>query len=431
MNNRQYSKFIIEDWSIDSNRVIFRYSFDETVHFEEILEWPLGTELSKSQAFIEAANAYHILAGTSYYKAYFAAQIEVKNISLDKFKANFFNTFYKQGLGEYLYTNNLNPDELASFDSSTDDDFGDGVSSLNGHKPLVMIGGGKDSLTTVNLLESAGVDFETFRVNPTDWVSDQLEIIGAPARTIKRTIDSELIKANKQGALNGHVPVTAIVSMAAVLQAIVSKNSAVVVSAEASASIPNTEYQGMEINHQFSKSLEAEKLISQYINQYIADDLEYFSLIRPWSELKVAEYFAKNVLAKYQKKWSSSNLNFKRGANSEEATWDDSSPKSLAIFGMLSAFMDREELLTELGFNGYRLENEDTWHELLGVKGIKPFECVADSDEMRQALMMAQSSNNWPEMTDFEIPEPIFADYQKNREHNIPEEFVSVLPETI
>lgn len=423
-----HNEFKFVGWERSGNKVHFKYSLDDKKLFTETLEWPKDTILPETKEFNRAADAYHLLAGVSYYKAHLALKIRVASQDITEAQASFLSDTYKQGLGEFLFINSLDPKLIATFEATTKQS---ASGNIDGKTPLVLIGGGKDSLVSVDLLGASDTPFETFRVNPQPWIEDQLEMIGAFSHSIKRTIDPQLIEENKRGALNGHVPITSIISAAAVLQACVSGNSAVITSNEASANVPNTEHMGLEINHQYSKTLEFEKGFATYIKDNIASDLEYFSLLRPWTELKISEYFALNVLPKYSKKWSSSNHNFKVEDKTEAPEWDVTSPKTLSVFGMLAAFVGRDELLDEFGVNGFGEGDPDTWAELLGISGFKPFECVADIDEMRIALHMAQQSGNWPELLDFDVPQMLFDDYKKDRPHRIPKDYQNILPPTV
>jgi hypothetical protein len=90
---------------------------------------------------------------------------------------------------------------------------------------------------------------------------------------------------NKQGALNGHIPVTAVNSAILVLAAVLHDADQVVFSNERSASygslIPGTG----EVNHQWSKGWDFERDFARYVRESVAEDVSYFSLLRPFSEL--------------------------------------------------------------------------------------------------------------------------------------------------
>ena len=77
---------------------------------------------------------------------------------------------------------------------------------------------------------------------------------GLPIVRAEREIDPQLLRSAELGFLNGHVPVTGILSAIAVLAAVLEDRDAVVMSNEWSASIPTLEYRGWPVNHQFSKS---------------------------------------------------------------------------------------------------------------------------------------------------------------------------------
>ena len=70
----------------------------------------------------------------------------------------------------------------------------------------------------------------------------------------EREIDPQLLRSRELGFLNGHVPVTGIISAIAVLAATLDGRDAVVIANEWSASIPTLEVDGVPVNHQYSKS---------------------------------------------------------------------------------------------------------------------------------------------------------------------------------
>src|SRR5205814_1210253 len=73
-----------------------------------------------------------------------------------------------------------------------------------------------------------------------------------------REIDPQLLRSAELGFLNGHVPVTGILSAIAVMAALLDGRDAVVMSNEWSASVATLQAGGRPINHQYSKSMEFE-----------------------------------------------------------------------------------------------------------------------------------------------------------------------------
>ena len=91
-----------------------------------------------------------------------------------------------------------------------------------------------------------------------DAIEQPAAVTGLPVVRAEREIDPQLLRSAELGFLNGHVPVTGILSAIAVLAAVLTGRDAVVMSNEWSASIPTLEFGGRPVNHQFSKSEEFE-----------------------------------------------------------------------------------------------------------------------------------------------------------------------------
>lgn len=392
------------EFNEDQAKADFYYKTDAGHTFKESLTFNVNMSKTYSETALEAAlRLYWYVAGSSYYKAHMAPEIVASG--LDEWQAQSLSHLYKHGLGEFLYQNQLNPNRVAHFlpdtENRTQRESSSAISGSNGS--LVAIGGGKDSLVTVERFNQQGDNFSSFRINTPDqaanpgWVQEQLDLIGAPQVQVTRTIDAFLISDEQQ--YKGHVPVTAIVSAAAIIAAVLGNFTEVVFSNEASADEPTiNDYHGMPINHQYAKSTEAEQTLQTWVHRYISRDLKYYSFLRDTTELEIAEIFAKEVFAKYKGKWSSSNTNFRQDA-ANKLDWDLTSPKTCTVFALLAPYVPREELIAEFGGNPLRVEeNFETWQKLLGKRQSKPFECVASTEEMQVSLEKAYQSGNWPEI---------------------------------
>ena len=51
---------------------------------------------------------------------------------------------------------------------------------------------------------------------------------------------------------------------------------------------------GTDINHQYSKSFEFENDFRNYEKEFLKTNIEYFSLLRPLTELQIAMLFSKH-----------------------------------------------------------------------------------------------------------------------------------------
>ena len=92
---------------------------------------------------------------------------------------------------------------------------------------------------------------------------------------------------NRAGAWNGHVPVTAINSAILLCASILYGFRYIVFSNERSADEATLlTDEGVEVNHQYSKGSEFESAFRDVIASQVSPDIEYFSVLRQYSELE-------------------------------------------------------------------------------------------------------------------------------------------------
>ncbi len=259
-------------------------------------------------------------------------------------------------------------------------------------RPLSAVGGGKDSIVSLEALRRAGLDPVPFSVNPNHVINAVNAASGLPALAARRRIDPVLFELNAAGARNGHIPVTAINSLIAVATAVLHGLGPVVMSNERSASDPNLIWNGHEINHQWSKGVEAEGLLRAALAEHAGLAEPYFSLLRPLSELHIARLFA--GIDRYDDVVTSCNAAFKLRDASER--WCRGCPKCRFVFLALAPFMPRERI-TRI-FGGDLLADSAQipgYRELLGIDGHKPFECVGEVEESVVALSLLAQQPDW------------------------------------
>ena len=299
----------------------------------------------------------------SYWKITCSPNVNVKNIFLNQKQINWWKKLYFYGLGEFFYKNNIktNIDEFMNITSGTTKLQKFSTNAINDTKEeftgaLVPIGGGKDSIVTLNVIKD-------------DFANNMCYV--------KRTLDKNMLELNKQGYLNGHTPFSSIVAFSALIVAYLNKKKYIVLSNEASAN-ESTIYEE-EVNHQYSKSYEFEQDFNEYVKENILDGIEYFSLLRPISEYQIAKHFAK--LPKFYKIFKSCN------AGSKENKWCANCPKCLFVYIILSPFMKREDMINIFGEDLLEKESlKETMEMLSGIQKNKPFECVGSRDEVNTAI---------------------------------------------
>lgn len=234
------------------------------------------------------------------------------------------------------------------------------------------------------------------------WVGDSpliaavAERTGLPTLNLGRQLAPELFEFNRQGALNGHVPVTAINSAILVMAALLYGYDAVVFSNEHSASSATLEAQGRVVNHQWSKGLEFEHGFADTVRATIAANLDYFSLLRPLTELAVTREFAR--LSRYHQHFSSCNRNFRILGEKPVERWCGRCPKCHFVFLALAPFLPKPALVAIFGRN---LLDDVTlagdFDALIEWRSHKPFECVGEARESRAAFAALAARAEWRE----------------------------------
>jgi len=419
------------------------YRFEQGPTFEEKIIFPPATRaLSPNDltALDAAFRLIFLLAGTSYYKAFAPEHLQCTAFVLDKDTAAFAEKVYRKGLAEFAFRNKLDLSNRIYFTAENTPVRTAAPLGLP-RRSLVPVGGGKDSIVTLECLKEANEPLALFVLAPISGIAGPIEATiaasGLPALKVARELSPNLAEINKAGAFNGHVPITAIVSAVAAATAILHGFDTVLFSNEHSASAPNLRMNEMEINHQYSKSFDFETDFAAYITDHVASDLRVFSLLRPFSEAEIARRFAH--LAKYHPIFRSCNKAFKQDAAARSKNWCSDCPKCRFVFLALAPFINKEKLTGVFGKN--LLDDpaqKDGFAELCGLVAHKPFECVGETFE--SALLMEKLSHldSWKQDTvvkelgaklheplDFErLFEALFATHD---DHNVPENYMRML----
>src|SRR3989344_5571948 len=150
----KYQQFIFKDYSFDGGNKLLKlsYSLDNSLDFSETYKFDFDFASYGPEVLNRALQALFIMAGVSYFKAYLPPKIIIEKGSLSKEDAEFFAKTYQRGLGEFLYTNKLDPQTTFTFPVSSTSPKPVGTNWQAGL--LVAVGGGKDSLVSVEPLRS-------------------------------------------------------------------------------------------------------------------------------------------------------------------------------------------------------------------------------------------------------------------------------------
>lgn len=360
-----------------------QFAFTEKVTFPK--EQPISDV--PEELLENILNNLSLVLGISYYKLFCPKEIVLEHMQLSKEQADFWNTVYTKGLGEFFYQNKLDFHDLIAFPVSKSGS--SAVSFPRQDRTLVGIGGGKDSIVSGELLKAQKKPFISFVINQHPIRDEIIKQLESDVITISRQIDPQLFELNKrEDAYNGHIPVSSQYAFIGILLGVLYDYRFVVVSNEHSANYGSVAYLGMEINHQWSKSFEFETMFQDYAKRFITPDVIYFSLLRQFTEIAIVKQFVK--YPQYFPHFSSCNRNFKITGDGSDKLWCGECPKCAFAFVLLAAFLPKDQVVGIFGQNLFAKESLlQTYKELLGVAAIKPFDCVGTPEEVMVAFDLA------------------------------------------
>jgi len=357
-----------------------------------------GADL-RHPATAAVAKWVYLLAGVSYAKTHAATVLDTGDLALTDSEAAFLAMFYREGLGEFAYRNGLEPLDIQVIGPRLDTRPRVALPELD-HGTLIPFGGGIDSIVTVEAVRATGAPARLFICGRP---GDAFPAIEAPASVTgldivraTRQLDPLIFSTAERGWLNGHVPITGVLSALAVVAALAHGHHEVLMSNEHSASVPNVLLeQGGSVNHQWSKSEHFEVAFQTLLAETLAPGFSFRSALRDRSELWVGERFAEAVA--YHSSFRSCNKAFRQDPAGRLTKWCGTCDKCCFIDLMLAPFMTKAAL-GEIFDGAEPLENEALAQQFATLVGLspttKPFECVGDPTECAAAATMAARRND-------------------------------------
>ncbi len=400
-------RFVSARYDADAGIARLAYAFDDGPELVETLGFPDPPPVRDPVRLAQALDLVHWLAGVSYYKAAIPRRIEFSGRAPGDQALELLRQVYSDGLAEFAWRNGLDLRGHARFVTAgrpgppqpPEPPAPAPVAMTDADRPrrsLVAIGGGKDSLVSIELLRRHGDAMRLFWVGQSPLIAAVAERTGLPGLNISRRLAPELFEFNRQGAWNGHIPVTAINSAIGVLAAVLYGYDAVVFSNEHSASAATLEADGHSVNHQWSKGFAFEQAFAALVRDSISPQLDYFSLLRPFSELAVTARFA--GMTAYHQHFSSCNRNFRILGERPAGRWCGECPKCQFVFLALAPFLPKPALVRIFGRN---LLDEPAqaagFDALVEWRAHKPFECVGEAAESRAAFAALAGRAEWRE----------------------------------
>lgn len=404
---KKYKNFYFEKFDFDKENLVweFYYSFDKELHFKETIcfkdeRFEIRNDLNDN-ILNNILFHLHIALWVSYYKFYLTEKLIVESWFLDDHQISFWKKFYLNWLWEFFFRNNIDITNLLKFENIWTSKKYEKQEFSVSEKYLVPVWWWKDSIVSIELLKNfwKKIDLVTFAQNDNILYENTAQISWLERLYIKRELSKNILEVIESWAYNWHVPITWIIAFVLELASYIYDYKFIVLSNEFSANFWNTFWQWIEVNHQYSKSLEFEKDFWDYVSKYISSEVKYFSFLRPFYELKIAKLFSK-LWKDYFQKFSSCNVNFKifnkKEINNQNKYWCNACPKCAFVYTILRPFLNEKEVIQIFWKELFEDKSlEKLFRELLWISWIKPFECVWTNEEVTLAMKMSLEKFNW------------------------------------
>lgn len=404
----------------------FHFSLDDRYYFHPTMCIPARPFYHWAQVPNDQLEslAFHIgmVELVSYWKLACPKTIVVKPFDLKLCQKKWWRHLYYEGLGEFRYLNGIECSEhdFLRIESGTNRDFKP-VSVPLKEQTLIPVGGGKDSVVTLECLRCE-MPVIPLILNPRGATVSCIEAASYTmddVAVINRTLDPTMLRLNNEGFLNGHTPFSALLAFLTLMISAGTGAKYIALSNESSAN--ESTVPGTDINHQYSKSIDFERDFRDYVKQYLSDEMQYFSFLRPLNEMQIASLFSR--CDAYHEVFRSCN------AGSKTDSWCGKCPKCLFTWIILSPFLSRQRLTEILGKDLLTdPELRPIFEELNGTSAVKPFECVGTVEEVRACVDDMKDRQG----TIAEVSPQAEASVEEilkrfNEENFLPEQFVRIL----
>ena len=424
----EFFRFQRYDYTLENDvfTAKFYFSLDDKYFFTPSFEIPQRkfynwSNITKSQLDTILFNI-GMIELISYWKLACPKKVYISPFNLDSNQILWWKKLYFNGLGEFFYLNGIkeNINDFMEIICESDATF-EKIELPLRETTLVPIGGGKDSVVTVELLKNK-MPIIPLIINPRGATKECVDAAGfslEQTAVIKRTLDSTMLRMNNEGFLNGHTPFSAMLAFYTLLIGFATNSKYIALSNESSANEPTVP--DTEVNHQYSKSIAFENDFRNYVEKYISSDIQYFSFLRPINEIQIASLFAKNK--EYYKVFKSCNV------GSKTDSWCGKCPKCLFTYLIMSPFIPQNEL--EDIFGGNLLNDSELLPILKQLKGevdVKPFECVGTVEEVNACFDFCQQTNS-RDVTPVASIENLLNQYDEM--NNLPEHFEAILKDNL
>jgi len=383
-----------------SYQVKFKYgivkSFTDKLYFENVA--PELWEKIPKTVLEPTLQALLLMIGINYWCAFPTKNIYIEGFKLTREQASFWDSVYLNGLGEFFYDMKIDFRDLIAFPYDVSLVAPTPTRLKLGDKVLLLNGAGKDSILSAETLKAANMPFDFFAFAPTPAHRRIAKLVGAKTIKVTRRRDRWLNIATSWFGISSAYPSVSTFTFIATLLAELLDYKSIIFSNERSADFGNLEYLGLQVNHQWCKSSEAEKMINDYIRKFITPDISTYSLLRQYSELEIVRRFV--CYPKYLYDVTSCNtyfwLPYIQQLLSRTNYWCNKCPKCVFLFACFSAYLPKKEVVNIFGADLYTKKHlMPLFKRILGIEGFKPLDCVGEPEEMILAMHYATKNKEY------------------------------------
>ncbi|HUC96106.1 MAG TPA: hypothetical protein VMR16_00360 [Candidatus Saccharimonadales bacterium] len=416
-------KLIIHNPIITTEKVSVDYSFNEERFWGEFS--PPADIPTNDPVVKVVSNWLAIIYSTLLFNVEYFDEI-VTDFELSSDEVSFFEKTIDNGMAEFRYVNNIPISTHVNIMPArirVDEPL---IPEKGFIGRLLMNGGGKDGLTSALLLNRAGIEFDLYQRGDDLPQQRSADILHKTPHILKRRLIVDAI--NKK--YKGHKPSSAVFAITAAFSAYLLGKKDIITSNETSANESNLIVDGVEINHQYTKTIEFEKDFSELLSKN-GMGIRYFSLLRPLHELQIVKIFSE------QPDFYNSFVSCNKASSS--GLWCMKCAKCafmVLAFNAIAPDMAKKVFSIDNSINSPALQGYIL--SLVDPKLTKPFECVGTLQECQIAAKLILDN------PDIELSEQMrqsFSEHSKNitddvinafmqhlqTDHNIPAEYSQVI----
>jgi UDP-N-acetyl-alpha-D-muramoyl-L-alanyl-L-glutamate epimerase len=261
---------------------------------------------------------------------------------------------------------------------------------------LSFCGGGKDSLVALRLLDGAHVPHASLAYShsvygaaaPQHALIDGLLAHLPPARRERihmfdDFLDAPIVELRPDLGVKRLLAAETPASLFAALPLALARGYRhIVLAHERSANVGNLVWKatGEDVNHQWGKSLEAERLLGDYISEELLGGVRYWSILQPVYDPVIFRLLRRDLGAVP----STHSCNVRK-------PWCRRCAKCAYVWLGYMAHLPRELVDGMFGENLFdAAENAGHFRAMLGLEAHTPFECIGEVDETRLAFALCE-----------------------------------------